>query len=345
LVIAGNPTSLLGPDRPGEVANRVPGPVDDVEDVRVGVGPDGAPTSVVVDQQLTLSGVGDFSFKEPGPAIDVVAPAGAGSRPGLRRGSVIWEGFSPGGKTLAASVTLDPATERSKLPVGITVTRSAAATEVRITNQTGLPVTVSDGEPDRSALDVAASRALAALAAGRAPIGGAGGVPAELPTIAADSPVTGVARDELAPVRVRGTVSVGGGAPVTVDAVLPSARLPDGMLRVPVAGTAAVHVDLSVAFVLPDRDRLADAAAPPRARLAALQDVIWQGLRAGAVAAYLGNPRPGTSSSTFHFISAAAPGATRTAPRPLKAKPAAIALALAAALAVALAGAAVWSRS
>src|SRR5438067_2174419 len=79
VVIASNPTSLLGPDRPGEVANKVPGPVDDVEAVQVGVGPDGAPTSVVVDQTLTVTGVGDFSFKEPGPAIDVAAPPGAGS--------------------------------------------------------------------------------------------------------------------------------------------------------------------------------------------------------------------------------------------------------------------------
>ena len=291
---------------------------------------------------MTVTGVGDFSFKEPGPAVDVAAPPGAGSRPGLRRGSVIWEGFSPGRKTLVARVTLDPATERPKLPVVVEVQRSGDTTDVRLVNQTGLPVDVADGEPDAAALDAAASRAIGVLTAGRAPLGGVDGIPAELPSAL---PVTRVSRTEPAPVRLHGTAAIGSGVPVAVDAVLPSATAADGVLRVHLTGAGDLHLDLMVTVVLPDASRLADATAAPRARLAALEDVIWQGLRSDAVAAYLGNPRPGVSTSTFHYVSAMSSSTSGSTSRPLRARPLAIAIASFAVFAVVLAGAFVWSRS
>jgi hypothetical protein len=341
LVIASNPTSLLGPDRPGEVANKVPGPVDDVEDVNVSIANDGSPTAVAVDQRLTLHGTGDFSFKEPGPALDAVAPILATTRPGLRRGAVIWEGFSPGRKSLLATVTLDPANERPKLPLRIEIMQSPVA-EIRLVNQTGLPVNVADGEPDPVALKDSAARAQTLLAAGRTPLGGADGLPSALPA-RSNSRVEKVSRSEPAPLRVHGIVTLPVGPPVTIDAVLPSGAHPDGVLRVPGAGPLVL--DLAVTVVAPDATRLADATATPRDRLAALQDVMWQGLRAGAFAAYLGNPKPGSSVSTFHYVAAAPTPAIQSAARSPKARPGAIALAAVAALCIVLAGAAIWSRS
>jgi hypothetical protein len=345
LLLASNPTSLLGPDRPGEVANKVPGPVDDVEDVRVAVGADGAPTSVIVNQMLVVTGVGDFSFKEPGPAVDVVAPPGSTTVPGLRRGAVIWEGFSPGRKVLAARVTLDPATERTKLPVRVEMSGG----RVRVVNQTALPVTVADADPDPAAFDAAAAQALAALRAGRAPLGGADGMPVSIPTARANAVVARINKSQPAPVRVRGTISTGAQT-VAVDVVLPSAAAPDGVWRVDGPAGSKPVVALTVTSALPDATVLADGSRPSRERLAALQDVIWQGLRASTSAAYLGNPRPGASTSTFHYLSGAASAtAPSAAPAgadgPLERRPGAIALAAVAGLLVLLVGGALWARS
>ena len=50
---------------PGEV--RVPGSLDNAEAVRVGLAQDGTPVSVVVVQQLSIRGLGDFRFVVPAP--------------------------------------------------------------------------------------------------------------------------------------------------------------------------------------------------------------------------------------------------------------------------------------
>src|SRR5437867_7102727 len=55
----------VGLPGPAEENDHVPGAVGDAEVVRVGIGRDGSVSSVVVDQTLTLSGVGDFSFHVP----------------------------------------------------------------------------------------------------------------------------------------------------------------------------------------------------------------------------------------------------------------------------------------
>jgi len=79
---------------PGEV--RVPGALSNVEAVRVGLGPDGEPVSVVVVQRMSIRGLGDFRFVIPAPATGVAPAGGSQSMPGLRQAGIVWQGFSPG---------------------------------------------------------------------------------------------------------------------------------------------------------------------------------------------------------------------------------------------------------
>ena len=74
--------------------------------VLVGIDATGKPITIAVVQRLTLHKLGDYSFAVPGPIADVEAAAGSASEPGLRHDAILWAGFSPGNKTLAARATL-----------------------------------------------------------------------------------------------------------------------------------------------------------------------------------------------------------------------------------------------
>ena len=76
--------------------------------VRVGVDEEGRPTAVRVRERLGVSGRGDYQFAITGPISDVRRAPGSESEPGLRVNQVLWAGFSPGRKVLAADVTLRP---------------------------------------------------------------------------------------------------------------------------------------------------------------------------------------------------------------------------------------------
>ena len=327
-----NPTELLGPDRPNEIVNRAPGPIDDTEHVRVGLAADGSVVSVVVVQQLKLSGTGDFSLKIPGPALDVTSPPDAANKAGLRRGSVVWEGFSGGNKTLEATVTLDPAVEQFKLPLGVSV----AGGQTRISNRSALPVPVADGDADPVSLGRLVEQVRNGLSSGGRPLAGSGGVPGSLP---ARSSVSTAAVDVAAPFRLVGEVRPPGAAPVPFDALVPGPAAPDGVLVVPAAGV----VTCSATPASPDPSSLSGVSG--RAALRAVEVALWQVLRAGDVSAYLGNPViGGSSTTTYTYETARAPALVRVSP-PLKVKPFAIIVAVLAAVAVLSLGAALWARS
>src|SRR5207244_3064081 len=50
-------------------------------------------------------------------AIDVQGLPGSQDQPGLRKGAVLWQGFSPGRKALGATMQLHPDLEAQRLPV------------------------------------------------------------------------------------------------------------------------------------------------------------------------------------------------------------------------------------
>lgn len=98
----------------------VPGPVVNDEIVNVGLGGTGDVQTVGVDQRLTLTGVGDYAVRERGPARSAVSLS-AENPPITRRGAVVWQGFSPGRRDLAARLVLDSQLEGPRLPLTVTV--------------------------------------------------------------------------------------------------------------------------------------------------------------------------------------------------------------------------------
>jgi hypothetical protein len=101
------------------------------ERVLVGIDAAGKPVSVDVVQRLALNGFGDYTFSVPGPITKVTAAAGSASAPGLRRGAILWSGFSSGRKLLAARANLDLAVARAALPLRLTIARDGSTLTVR----------------------------------------------------------------------------------------------------------------------------------------------------------------------------------------------------------------------
>lgn len=103
--------------RPDRVLRSVvPGDVRNDEVVRVAVDGSGTPVQVQVEQRLQLSGTGDSQVRERGPARSARA-LGEEPPPVTKFGAVVWQGFSPGARELAALLTLDPALEEPRLPL------------------------------------------------------------------------------------------------------------------------------------------------------------------------------------------------------------------------------------
>jgi len=84
-------------------------PADCSQLITVRVDGTGSPFAVRVRHRLVLRRAGDYSFVIGAPVEDVSAAPGSESEPGLRRGAVLWAGFSAGRKVLAADVVLRPA--------------------------------------------------------------------------------------------------------------------------------------------------------------------------------------------------------------------------------------------
>ena len=176
------------------IETRLPGRVEDLEQVRVSLGLDGRPVAVEVEQRLTVHGLGDFEFRVPGPAADVEPLPESRSQPGLRRGSVIWQGFSPGERVVGATMTMFPQEEEKRLPVrasiamtiggrpvdGVTPLTGALDIRVTLTNTTPIPIEVKDAAVDPVAAGAALDAVRGALRDGRRPVPGRGGVPEAL---------------------------------------------------------------------------------------------------------------------------------------------------------------------
>ena len=103
LAVSGSP-----PYNPGFFVGetRNPGRVTSREHVDVRLDTDGAIQTVAVTQRLAVQGVGDIVFNIPAPATTVIPLPSSQSTPGLRSHSIVWLGFSPGFKLLAARVKL-----------------------------------------------------------------------------------------------------------------------------------------------------------------------------------------------------------------------------------------------
>lgn len=333
---------------PGITADRkrvshVPGPVDDREEVTVHLDPSGAPSAVELVQRLRITGVGDYSIYERGPARRAEALDGT-SPPVAKLGTVVWQGFSPGRRELAARLTLDPGIESLRLPLGVSlefVNRDGASQALKAggvtpgagtltitlsdqTSQSGVEVAAGAAEP-RALAGVAQALLAAAAVPGREPPVAGRGLPLELPA-------SGLARRQIpvsAALSIAGRVDVEG-ATATAEGpgLTPSATggrvrgvLNGGTVsfRVAVDGPATVGLDL---VVVPTVDRrglpvpqgleswAAWAESDPslserRAATDAVVAAAAAAVRAADFYPYLQADLPGRAAGSFRYVIAA----------------------------------------
>jgi hypothetical protein len=120
-------------------------PIRSTERVAVGIDDEGGVVSVQATQRLVISRVGDYRLTVAAPVTEVVAAPGSKSSPGLRAGAVLWAGFSPGHRVLAATATLDPDEAAKVLPLTVDISDGS----VRLQNETTTTATTysTTGDP------------------------------------------------------------------------------------------------------------------------------------------------------------------------------------------------------
>jgi hypothetical protein len=281
---------------PGEI--RVPGALGNVERVHVGLGPDGKPVSVVVDQRMSIRGLGDFRFVVPAPATNVVPLDGSPPTPGLRQAGIVWQGFSPGKRLLAARMTLDVASAAPGLPIRFSFERRRGVTRVRLENTTSKQFVITTGRASLTAVQHALAQVRAGLAQQLA-----AGRPLPLALVQVD----GTAGKQVVlsvdtPVHVTGTIAVAGARTARVDTTLGAGRQASRVVQL--LGDGKLTLSLAASLT---RDRR--TLLPTAASLAASRDplrVLQIGIARGAVALqyeqYLASPQPDGASSTSYLF-------------------------------------------
>jgi hypothetical protein len=274
--------------------------------VLVGIDATGKPLSVDVVQRLTLIGLGDYTFAVPGPVTGVSAASGSASEPGLRQGSILWSGFSPGRKLLAARAGLRLDAASPALPFRLTVTRAGGVLTLRGENVSQLPGTVLVGPS--SAAEVAAALDDTRRAARRPAL-------REVYVGVPRAPRS-IQEQIAAPLRITGDLRLAGGRRIPLDYLLGDGGLNSFVVHVPDL-KAAPKVHIVVEAVTParlltppggsatwvealrrrrvDPARLLELAS--RARLSLARAIDFQ--------AFLVNPDPhGTSQATYVYETA-----------------------------------------
>lgn len=355
---------------PGTPSDRLrtsvaPGAVDSSDRLEVRLGPDGRPVRVQVEQRLRITGVGDYRIYERGPARQSVAlddtPA-----PVTKFGAVVWQGFSPGRRDLAARLTLDPEIEALRLPLGITLAfrdasgrpqplglggavPGAGTVTVTLADQTAQQnIDVAAGSGNAQELAHLAETLLKAAATpGREPPVAGRGLPCDLgvtsparrlTTVAAAQSVAGTVRV----LGAQGTVA-GPGVTATADGGRIEGTLPGGAstaFTVHVTGACRLELDVSTQPTI-DRRTLTPpkgfsswsawaASGPDSAARAAATDRVVAAAATAARAAvfypYLQADLPGRASGTFSY-SIDVPARAAAARATLHPKPGPIALA------------------
>ena len=261
--------------------------VESTTRVRVTIDPRGAPFAVTATQRLVVSLPGDYYFTIGAPLTDVAAAAGSGSTPGLRTGAIIWAGFNPGRRVLAARATLDPLVVRPLLPLRVTIHGGS----VTLSNATGITTTAFSADALRPQLETFLAGMRRATRTGAAPAGGG--------ALVTSQPVQTTVR-VLAPLRVLGTIG---------------SRQVDLVLGKSPVSFPAGPVRLSASVVHPSPRALPGASGRELLDLAVHASL--ESARARQYDAFLGNPDPsGASTSTFRYVSGIRPAPTAAATPP-----------------------------
>jgi hypothetical protein len=258
------------------------------ERIVVGLDPDGKPNSIRVLHTIRLRRLGDYVLAVPAPVLSVTPGPGTESQPGRRENQILWEGFSPGRRVLAAWADLRVAESVAGLPVVVEV----EPREVVIRNATAVTVPSFTADVVPASIAEVDARVRAAVREN---------VFAEGLNVALRG---GQTREEVrvaAPLDVQGTVSVSG------ERVPFSGRL-DGLrrseLRVPIPdGEPEVELQVRTADI-----ELPRPASDPRGLLAQTIQLELTYARKRQFDQFLKSPdQTGPSSATYVYRTAAAP--------------------------------------
>jgi hypothetical protein len=247
IVVLPSPFSPLRPTPPlpgagAATETRFPGRLSSSQAVRVSVDGAGTPFRVVDVDRILISRKGDYTFVVAGPVQNVRPAPGSRVQPGLRTGAVVWQGFSPARRALAAAITLSPRAAGSALPLRVEAGRSG----LRLTNTTSATATAVDARLPAVGVARILDAAREGLATGTV-------VPA--PVLTAAGPIRNAPVAVYVPLRVRGSVRFSDAPARRIAAVV--GREP---LRIQGAGELRA-LDLSVSVPEP-----AAVLEPPRAR-------------------------------------------------------------------------------
>lgn len=199
--------------------------VDASTQVDVSVDRAGTPFAVVAAQRLAVGVKGDYLFTIGAPVESVEALPISASTPGFRTGAIVWAGFNPGRRLLAARATLDPHAVAPLLPLRL-IASGASTTLVNATR-------VTVGAFAASAVPASVVRALRDLRAGDAAGAQVNGTPVPVRvTVAAPLRVTGTIGGQRVSLVLTGRTTIAAAGPVqlVVTPLRPSvpARLPSG---------------------------------------------------------------------------------------------------------------------
>jgi hypothetical protein len=270
-------------------------PIPSREVVRVGIDARGTPVAVSVLHRLVVVRTGDYTFAVLGPIVDVERAPGSQSDPGLRRGAVLWAGFSPGNRVLAANVELVPARAAAFLPVRVSVRRVGGAYELRVRNATGVRVETFSAAGVPSSVAAAAAATRTAIRRDE-PMGDA--------FVQTRGPARPVAVEVAAPLRVSGEFR-SGRERRAVSGVLGDGQPLELAVRVPARGRPRVR--LRVEPVAPVRT-LARRGGDPRAQLDRVIAARLQLARARQYDRYLAAPdQNAKASAVFLYRTTSAP--------------------------------------
>ena len=302
---------------------RPPG-VTNHQEVLTEVRESGAVTRVRIRQRLTLRGLGDFFFQITAPVSDVRALPDSQSQPGLRSGAVVWQGFSPGRRVLAAELELDPDAVASALP--LRVERGPGGVIVR--NTTSIGVVGFVARVQRGSV----LRVLKRLA---------GRQPRTAPTVEIEGPTVQRRLQVDAPLRVHGTVEHRGRTLRRLRLVLGGPR--------PAEATIGAPADAEVRLVAEPVPLVPEVSQPPQSAtgeelLLLAQRTLLRIARVNQYQTFIASPAPGSAEATYRLHLAPHPTAPPT-PRQSEGSNIVLLLALGAGAILALGGALVaWAH-
>ena len=209
--------------------------VASIERIRVGVDASGRPAAIHVRQRLVVSGKGDYQLAIGAPVEGVRRAPGSQSEPGFRVDQILWAGFSPGKKVLAADVALSLRPSAHYLPLRLHLRREADGVSLTIVNVTTTPVMsyagVVRGPEMAKLLDETRRASLegARVKAAFATFVGVVHIPRQPVTIEA-------------PFRVQGELRLPGGRPVSFSRVVGDGRPLSFRVRASGSGAPEVHL-------------------------------------------------------------------------------------------------------